>query len=288
MLVWEIFDNILSYDKNNYGFNIGDIYYRVFFKLNGKKYSFRFYQYKNKNDMINDFDGRDDITGTGNQLKVFSTVIEILKDFIKKENPYEIYFSAKEPSRKKLYSHILKKSNIEGYKIEDRGGYYSLIKNIITELFDKNYNVNINKNYSNNLIDYNFEYNNIKYNVWFFENKGEYTLGFQANDDDILTNLNVSIQIFSIVIKIIKMFIKQYNPEILKFTSEIFREKLYDKLFKLFDADFICSKNNNNNNIEYVLVKKLNENDATCSASIASIALPLGTKSKIKLIKRKK
>ena len=41
-------------------------------------------------------------------LKVFSGVATSLKKFIKSENPYAFYFSAKEPSRVKLYNTMAK------------------------------------------------------------------------------------------------------------------------------------------------------------------------------------
>ena len=44
-----------------------------------------------------------EITGKGNAPIVFSTVIDILKDFISEKNPITFYFFAKEKSRIKLY-----------------------------------------------------------------------------------------------------------------------------------------------------------------------------------------
>lgn len=57
------------------------------------------------------------IVGVGNQFGVFSTVITAIRQFISKHKPNRIYFSAREPSRKKLYAHFVKLagSSISGY-----------------------------------------------------------------------------------------------------------------------------------------------------------------------------
>jgi hypothetical protein len=48
------------------------------------------------------------ITGTGDQFKVFATVIDILKTYLNSQHPTVLYFSAKEPNRKRLYRHFFK------------------------------------------------------------------------------------------------------------------------------------------------------------------------------------
>jgi hypothetical protein len=50
-----------------------------------------------------------DITGGGNALEIFGTVNDILKDFIKRKDPEHVFFTAKEPSRKKLYKTLVRK-----------------------------------------------------------------------------------------------------------------------------------------------------------------------------------
>lgn len=49
------------------------------------------------------------ITGTGHAYEVFSTVVDILKDFIETEQPKRIEFAAEEDSRQKLYARIIKR-----------------------------------------------------------------------------------------------------------------------------------------------------------------------------------
>jgi len=45
-------------------------------------------------------DGRQDATGGGDAMRIFATVIEILKDFTKKEKPQELAFSAEKPAER--------------------------------------------------------------------------------------------------------------------------------------------------------------------------------------------
>ena len=49
-----------------------------------------------------------DISKTGNEFKVFATVAEILNDYLKKVKPSVFWFTAKEPSRAKLYDRFAK------------------------------------------------------------------------------------------------------------------------------------------------------------------------------------
>lgn len=44
-----------------------------------------------------------EITGTGMSLQVFSTVVAIMQDFVRQVHPVQFYFTAKEPSRQRLY-----------------------------------------------------------------------------------------------------------------------------------------------------------------------------------------
>jgi hypothetical protein len=61
--------------------------------------------------------GSHGVTGTGEAFQVFSTVIDILRDFVKKHEPAMIKFSALEPSRIKLYSRLVDMvaSELPGY-----------------------------------------------------------------------------------------------------------------------------------------------------------------------------
>ena len=56
-----------------------------------------------------------DDTGTGDSIRVFSTVLAVLKDFIKKFNPHFIEFTA-DAKREKIYNKVLR--YVKGYTLE--------------------------------------------------------------------------------------------------------------------------------------------------------------------------
>ena len=72
-----------------------------------------------KNDSEN---GTEEITGTGDAVEIFSTVINILRKEINKRKPNLIGFGAHEKSRQKLYDRIIKRMSKEFPE-------YSLIEN---------------------------------------------------------------------------------------------------------------------------------------------------------------
>ena len=72
---------------------------------------------------------RMDVTGEGDAMRIFATVIDILKDFVKKDKPEELLFSAEKPewlrdkrngklgSREKLYKKLVQRyAGPMGYK----------------------------------------------------------------------------------------------------------------------------------------------------------------------------
>lgn len=62
-------------------------------------------------DLFFDVDSNVDLTGGGDALAIMATVVEIVKDFIQKDNPKLIVFNADkdDKSRVKLYSTMVKK-----------------------------------------------------------------------------------------------------------------------------------------------------------------------------------
>jgi len=85
---------------------------------------------------------RQDVTGEGDAMRIFATVIEILKDFTKKEKPQEMVFSAEKPaprltlphghpetskemgSREKLYKRLVQRyAGRLGYKYTTQSDY---------------------------------------------------------------------------------------------------------------------------------------------------------------------
>lgn len=67
-------------------------------------------------DRTRDKDVFDIVGGTGASFEVFGTVVEIIKAFIAKERPKAIHFSAKEPSRIRLYRRFAKQCSTTIHK----------------------------------------------------------------------------------------------------------------------------------------------------------------------------
>jgi hypothetical protein len=69
------------------------------------------------------------ILGTGNQGKVFSTILAAIKNFTKSVKPTRLHFSAEEPSRMKLYKRMVTRlAPSLGYKPEMTGDYFQLVR----------------------------------------------------------------------------------------------------------------------------------------------------------------
>jgi len=79
------------------------------------------------------------VTGTGNQIKVFSTVVNALRELIKKQKPHFLSFSADGASRQKLYDQMVKVlSSKFGYKKSKKssgsGGYTLYRKDVFDQI----------------------------------------------------------------------------------------------------------------------------------------------------------
>lgn len=104
--------------------------YKYTFEIGGHKYTAKFNtkmepywmflftkEAKGKEKEEKDYEGMRE-TRTGNIVPVFSTIIEIIKDFIKKKKPGEIVFGAEGRGRIKAYDLFIKKISVPGYKLE--------------------------------------------------------------------------------------------------------------------------------------------------------------------------
>lgn len=118
-------------------FEIGDIPYRLFFSSDtsdGSEWelSFSIDIYGGKripSSLKNKVAGHTKfgVLGTGNQGKVFSTVMKAMKELTTKMKPKVISFSAEEISRMKLYKRMVAKfAPSLGYKAVTTGDYFEL------------------------------------------------------------------------------------------------------------------------------------------------------------------
>lgn len=102
-------------DKYNYSakFRVGDASYEVWLDNNTVPYGDNFHQddwelvFRLSHLVGNPDVSAYGITKTGGELVVFSTVIEIVKAFVREKQPGRIWFTAKEESRKRLYKAFL-------------------------------------------------------------------------------------------------------------------------------------------------------------------------------------
>jgi hypothetical protein len=105
-------------------FKVGDVTYRFYaYEDNPREWTitFRFLDSDKSQDVQSKPYGYG-ITGSGNSAKVFSTVIDIMRDFLSRyESKFDsIILSADEPSRKSLYMAMIKRL-LPGWKVETSG-----------------------------------------------------------------------------------------------------------------------------------------------------------------------
>ena len=92
-------------------------YIATIFKYPGNRIRIEFKSTKQTRDFLGF-----EVTGTGDARKVFATVIDIVKKYVDEHHPVEISFSAKEPSRIRLYDAFLKRLDRELPDYEGKSG----------------------------------------------------------------------------------------------------------------------------------------------------------------------
>lgn len=126
VLPWEWDDSETSDHHMTAYFQVDDADYNVEFESSMEnQWGFDFGRSVGKNAPVST------ITGTGKQYAVFSTVVDIVKDFIRQIDPDQLVFSAArdEPSRVKLYDRMVKMFPKDRYDInvsdvQDSSHYY--------------------------------------------------------------------------------------------------------------------------------------------------------------------
>lgn len=220
------------------------------------------------------------ITGTGDQFKIFSTVVKSVEDYISKRHPSRLFFTTwkDEPSREKLYKQIV---NTLGTKIP---GYHADIK---TSAYGKTqYNIRKNPDSEQNLneaLDQPYSYemttNNEKsgyYSYQFKTDKGlKYTVDFQGNiytslafflkqDTGFTTAMKTgtgdSYRVMATVVKIAEQFIKEHSPKVLSFSSSEYepsRTKLYRTMINQLvrNSDYTVKEETLAGDIMFMLIK---------------------------------
>lgn len=124
MLLNEVLDNPLKWERTQSGgtsyiadFDIGDINYELeAHETDGGIDDPDYYTIEFTANIGNK--ATQEITKTGNSLQVFATITAMIKEFIKLNNPAAILFTAKEPSRAKLYDRLAKLFVSAGFNLD--------------------------------------------------------------------------------------------------------------------------------------------------------------------------
>lgn len=117
MKLFELLNKPVEWDKT-YDFTGGEEHYVEFTTPKGRKMTFKV-AWVNKNpttfemefadDEANRYEDRFGITGKGDQLAIFATVLEMAQKFIQQNPNTVLYMSAEEPSRIKLYESMMRR-----------------------------------------------------------------------------------------------------------------------------------------------------------------------------------
>ena len=82
-------------------------YIRAHFDVDGKEGMVKFY-YEGGIWTVDFFiDDRHDITGLGDEFEIFGTVLQAIRQFVNSKHPDLVAFSAREPSRARLYRRLI-------------------------------------------------------------------------------------------------------------------------------------------------------------------------------------
>jgi len=229
-------------------------YVAMIFKYPGNRIRIEFKSTKQTRDFLGF-----EVTGTGDARKVFATVIDIVKKYVDKHHPVEISFSAKEPSRVRLYDAFLKRLDRELPDYEGKSGpgyepdntYYHLtLKNPqLDEALDSEPYPYISTIGTTGAHEYAFttdddnEYEAIIINqkfgihVSFFLKQKQHKNGLIITRTGI-TGTGDARRVFATVIDIVKKFAAAEKPEAIVFTaSEPSRIRLYDAFVKRLDRE---------------------------------------------------
>lgn len=180
----------------------------------------------------------------GNEIKVFRTIMDIIANFVKENQPDEIHIVAI-PDRAKIYGKILSKFNSEieknGYRIGEPE-YTSIPPYgnvVIFSLEKKRINEGINlstdgitwESESNKEVNAYFKLNKAKFKVNFMKIGQTHLVEFYRIDNK--TSPVNSFDVFSKVISALAQYIEAYEPIVIGFAAEDKLFGLYKKYLKL-------------------------------------------------------
>lgn len=233
----------------------------------GKNEKFKVYIDQNGHIMFIGSESGVDISNNGDAFQIFATVGDIVKSYISNNDVGSINFSAKEPSRLKLYgkfANMLAKKI--GWEVTNNGDKFIISKpvNLAKEI--------------NEAVDYTWVYdtsakfkvNGMMYNVDFIPisntDLDAYDVEFSAVHGPRFNNSGMmgqsSIQVFSTVIQTMGDFISKQNPDMLVFTGDKSQNRVdvYTKMIRKFE-DQLANKGYsvdiepNGKNVKFIITK---------------------------------
>ena len=244
-------------DKSNKLVN-GSLFYN--FVVNGKQYVVEFAKVKHG---VFDVDfstgGNFGLTNERQQMKVLSTVIEVILRFIKKHKPISLLFSAGKESnyeneniRAKVYTRMLNKFLPDEYTYstsETRNFVNFKVSRVnVNESFDTEpqYLSKLVSDRTGNRFLYKFTINDEQYVVEFQKvDTNSFEVDFSADGNYQLTNSRQHFKVLSTVMEAMSRFAKTHNPDVLLFSAakdlatdkKISRGQIYTRMLNKFLPD---------------------------------------------------
>lgn len=203
---------------------------------------------------INNTTSSYDITGSGNQMQVFSFVIDCVKDTIIDFDPDEIKFTAvkSDGNRGRLYTKIA--SRIPGYVLKniDQGSIEELytfvkkskLKDAISESLNSEVNGRVRVSRDDLFVtqaligERKIEFSALEFT------QGRWTVEFTESNKKgkthELTGSGNELQVLSFVVQSLNIFMKKYNPSEITFSAAgRSRFKAYQRIFnRMFSKDY--------------------------------------------------
>jgi lysyl-tRNA synthetase class I len=221
-------------------------------------------------------------TGEGDQFKIFATVIDIAKDFVRQMKPEKFsFYSHKDPdettsSRPKLYSALIKRfASGLGYDSREKTSndfvFYMLTRkqpvaeSQLEEAFDQPYPWRWGDRSSQRMWTASFADVFVIFSV---DGAGEWEISFARNNRQSVTGEGDQFKIFATVIDIAKDFISLMRPKVIQFTAHkeetettSSRTKLYSAMVNRFanSLGYESKEKPFNDFVVYVLTKKQDE-----------------------------
>lgn len=189
---------------------------------------------------------RFDMTGSGDEFLVMSTIKEVISDFVNKCSPEKFYFTAdrNDASRVSAYGKMIKRYVPPQYKATitqkpNSDAVYRFIKESrLDELFDNTYEFQVT---SRSEVSWVAEFRTQNDNLIRFKAsgyQGDWEVVFSGGSENErtydVTGSGDAFKVMSTIVKILEYFVNQTHPDRVQFTGSYHsgHAKLYDRMMK--------------------------------------------------------